>query len=92
MIPIARGQRGPSDSQTSLEGVGRLFFTARIGRAHSYRARSASKKNGLPTPSNPSETARCANWQLDLFDRFVNQCAVGFCFERQRSLTFCRIT
>jgi len=32
-----------------------LFFTARIERALSHRARSASKKNGLPTPSPYSE-------------------------------------
>ena len=47
-----RVQRRPSDFATSPEGVDRLFFTARIERAHSYRARSASKKNGLPTPSS----------------------------------------
>ncbi len=35
---------------TSPRGVGRLSFTARIGRAQFHRARSASKKDGLPTP------------------------------------------
>ena len=33
-----------------LEGVARLPFTARIERAHSYRARSASKKGTWPLP------------------------------------------
>jgi hypothetical protein len=42
----------PSDSSTSPKGVGRLFFTARIERALSHRARSASKKNGLPASSH----------------------------------------
>ena len=53
--------RGHSDSLTPPEGTGRLFFTARIGRALSHRARSASKKNGLPVPSHHSKTARCAS-------------------------------
>jgi hypothetical protein len=47
--------RGPSDSPTSPEGVGRLFFTARIERPPLYRGGSASKKNGLPAPSHSSE-------------------------------------
>jgi hypothetical protein len=38
-----------------------LFFTARIERAPLYRGGSASKKNGLPAPSHPSEAARCAS-------------------------------
>ena len=33
------------------EGVAGLSFTARIGRAQFYRARSASKKDGSATPS-----------------------------------------
>ena len=53
--------RGPSDSPTSPEGVGRLFFTARIERPPLYRGGSASKKNGLPAPSHSSEAARCAS-------------------------------
>src|SRR5438309_5858588 len=61
MIPTARMGRGPSDSPTSPEGVGRLFFTARIERPPFYRGGSASKKNGLPAPSHPSEAARCAS-------------------------------
>ena len=61
MIPTARVQRGPSDSPTSPEGAGRLFFTARIERPPLYRGGSASKKNGLPAPSHPSEAARCAS-------------------------------
>jgi len=43
------------------EGVGRLFFTARIERPPLYPGGSASKKNGLPAPSHPSEAARCAS-------------------------------
>ena len=35
------------------KGVARLSFTARIGRAQFYRARSASKKDGLATPAHP---------------------------------------
>jgi hypothetical protein len=38
---------------TSLKGVARLSFTARIGRAQLYRARSASKKDGLAIPAYP---------------------------------------
>ena len=34
----------------SPKGVIRLSFTARMGRVRSYRARSASKKDGLVTP------------------------------------------
>jgi len=37
-----------------FEGVGRLFFTARIERPPHYRGGSASKKNGLPAPSHCS--------------------------------------
>jgi hypothetical protein len=60
--PTARIGRGPSsDSPTSPEGVGRLFFTARIERPPPYRGGSASKKNGLPAPSHSSETARCTS-------------------------------
>ena len=36
----------------------RLPFTARIERAHSYRARSASKKGTWPLPAHPSQGAR----------------------------------
>ena len=39
----------------------RLPFAARIERAHSYRARSASKKGTWPLPPHPSEAARCAS-------------------------------
>ena len=39
----------------------RLAFTARIERAHSDRARSASKKGTWPLPPHPSEAARCAS-------------------------------
>ena len=53
--------RWPSDPPTSPEGAGRLFFTARIERPPLYRGGSASKKNGLPAPSHPSEAARCAS-------------------------------
>jgi len=34
----------------ALRGAARLSFTARIGRAQFYRARSASKKDGLAAP------------------------------------------
>jgi hypothetical protein len=37
-----------------------LPFTTRIERAHSYRARSGSKKGTWPLPPHPSEAARCA--------------------------------
>jgi len=57
----ARMGREPFDSPTSPEGVGRLFFTARIERPPLYRGGSASKKNGLPAPSQSSEAARCAS-------------------------------
>ena len=52
-----RDHSGPFDSTTSPEGVVRLFFTARIERAQPHRARSASKKNGLPAPSPHSGNA-----------------------------------
>jgi hypothetical protein len=38
---------------TSLQGVARLSFTARIGRAQLHRARSASKKGTWPLPPLP---------------------------------------
>jgi hypothetical protein len=41
----------PSLLVSLLKGAARLFFTARIDRAHSDRARSASKKDGLTAPS-----------------------------------------
>ncbi len=43
-------RRGPSDSSISPQGVGRLFFTARIKRPPLYRGGSASKKDGCPSP------------------------------------------
>ena len=47
-------ERGPSDSHYSpQEEWPRLPFTARIERAHSYRARSASKKGTWPLPLFP---------------------------------------
>ena len=46
--------RGPSDfSHFALGGVARLSFTARIEGAHSDRAASASKKDGLAAPLPP---------------------------------------
>jgi hypothetical protein len=48
------------DRQNSRE-VARLHFTARIEGAHSDRAVSASKKDGLVVPLPPSATARCAS-------------------------------
>jgi hypothetical protein len=45
-------QQGPSNSfYLSLGEWPRLPFTAHIERAHSYRARSASKKGTWPLPS-----------------------------------------
>ncbi len=51
----ARVERGflvppPRCHALSLKGVAGLSFTARIGRAHSDCARSASKKDGLAAP------------------------------------------
>ena len=46
---------------TFPEEAGRLFFTARIERPPLYRGGSASKKNGLPASSYPSEATRCAS-------------------------------
>ncbi len=52
----ARVERGPlapfsaTPHILSPKGVAGLSFTARIGRAHSNRARSASKKDGLVAP------------------------------------------
>jgi hypothetical protein len=45
----------------------RLPSTARIEQAHSYRARSASKKGAWPLPSHPSEAARCASTSVGSF-------------------------
>jgi len=39
----------------------KLSSTARIERAHSYCARSASKEGTWPLPPHPSEAARCAS-------------------------------
>ena len=51
MIPTARVQRGPSDSlHLSWREWPRLPFTARIERALSEYARSASKKGTWPLP------------------------------------------
>ena len=44
--------------------VAGLPFTERVERAHSYRARSASKKDGLATPSYLSEAACCATQEV----------------------------
>lgn len=46
-------------------GVAREPFTARIGRAHSYRARSASKEAG---PSIPSSAYSFQNFLIRLFN------------------------
>ncbi len=54
-------REGLQSPATLSEGVGRLFFTARIERPLFHRGGSASKKNGLPTPSPHSEAARCAS-------------------------------
>jgi hypothetical protein len=60
-----RVQRGSSDfPDFALRGAARLSFTARIEGAHSDRAASASKKDGLAVPLPPFETARCASTDL----------------------------
>ena len=50
------------------QGVAGLSFTARVERAHSYRARSASKKDGLvaPCPFLPSSLVSPQGGGLDL--------------------------
>jgi hypothetical protein len=54
--------RGPSDiSCLSWREWPRLSFPARIERAHSYRARSVSKKGTWPLPPLSSQAARCAS-------------------------------
>ena len=45
----------------SLREWPRLPSTARIGRAHSYHARSASKEGTWPVPPDPSQAARYAS-------------------------------
>ena len=53
--------RGPSVFlMPFLERVARLYFTARIERAHSYRARSASKKGTWPLSPSPFSASCCA--------------------------------
>jgi hypothetical protein len=62
MIPTVAVEQAPSNSPCLyLEEWPRLPFTARIDRAHSDRARSASKKGTWPLPSHPSEAARSAS-------------------------------
>ena len=54
--------RGPSNSLYLPVGEWpRLPSTARIERAQSHRARSASKEGTWPLPPHPSEAARCAS-------------------------------
>src|SRR5207249_1331437 len=48
-----RTTRLPPSLCLSLGDWPRLPFTARMGRAHSYRARSASKKGTWPLPAHP---------------------------------------
>ncbi len=48
-VPVARA-RASNPFHVSLREWPRLPFTARIERAHSYRARSASKKGTWPLP------------------------------------------
>jgi hypothetical protein len=64
----------------------RLPFTARIERAHSDRARSASKKGTWPLPLRPFFSIL-----LGLFDRFVDERSVGLCFEAQCDFAFRKI-
>ena len=48
----------PNPLSRKLKGVAEVPFTARIERAHSYRARSASKKGTWPLPPQPSKLVR----------------------------------
>jgi hypothetical protein len=59
-VPLALARAFQFD-KSRLRKWPRLPFTARIERAHSYRARSASKKGTWPLPPHPSEAARCAS-------------------------------
>ena len=83
----ARVQRGPSGLLClSWREWPRLPFTARIERAHSYRARSASKKGTWPLPPHSSKAARCANTLLFLFppSHGVGACQLSPCGRRSR--------
>ena len=59
-VPLTQA-RATNPLHLSLRERPSLPFTARIERAHSYRARSASKKGSWSLPSHPSEAARCAS-------------------------------
>ena len=48
----------------ALKGAARLSFTARIGRAQFYRARSASKKGTWPLPSHPLTNRSSADYSF----------------------------
>jgi hypothetical protein len=59
-VPFARAKAFPFPIPPLGEGP-RLPSTARIERAQSHRARSASKEGTWPLPIHPSEAARCAS-------------------------------
>ena len=56
----ARPTRAFQVLMSFLEGVAEAALPARIERAHSYRARSASRKGTWPLPPHSSETVRCS--------------------------------
>ena len=47
-----------------------LHIQQRVERPPLYRGGSASKKNGLPAPSHPSEAVRCASTRDGLIALF----------------------
>src|SRR4249920_3872761 len=74
MSPTARVQRGSSDfPHFALRGATRLSFTARIEGAHSDRAASASKKDGLAVPLPPFQA--CSFFSTERWPGSVPTCA-----------------
>ena len=75
----ATGQAPPQTAEPAPpEGAGRLFFTARIERPPFSRGGSASKKNGLPTPSHFFEAERCASRRT--LPPLASNYTVKYCF------------
>jgi hypothetical protein len=95
MIPTVAVEQAPSNSPCLyLEEWPRLPFTARIDRAHSDRARSASKKGTWPLPSHPSEAARSAStflavMPLILTPSQVSQPGQSDCGRRTSTVSSC---
>ena len=65
-VPLAQA-RAFRFSHFPLGGAARLSFTARIEGAHSDRAASASKKDGLAAPFPPSELVALLSLEGGLF-------------------------